>query len=70
MQTVTLDNALDVVEALPLEQQETLFEIWQKRKLETGRKKLLQEIEEGKAKFKRGELKPKTVAELMKDILE
>jgi hypothetical protein len=32
MQTVTLDYALDVLESLPLEQQDSLFEIVKKRR--------------------------------------
>ncbi len=70
MQTVTLDNALDMVEALPLEQQETLFDIWQKRKIQARREEITRNIEEARAMSARGELKSMTLEEALKDLNE
>jgi hypothetical protein len=80
MQTVTLDYALDVLESLPLEQQETLFEVWQQRKLAYKVKLTLTDLEKSNEDWReevrlaaleaqeavaRGGLKPITIKEIM-----
>jgi hypothetical protein len=81
MQTVTFDYALGVLESLPLEQQETLFEVWQKRRLAERAKLTLTDPEksieawreevrlaalEEQEAMARGELKSKSIEEIMR----
>ena len=70
MQTITFDQALDIVQALPQEQQLSLIEIVKRQVIEARRATLLIEHQEGKAEFLRGELKRMTIEELKKDLLE
>jgi hypothetical protein len=66
MQTVTFDYALDVLESLPLEQQETLFELWQKRRLEAQREAFVEGVEEAERDYAAGRFIRGSAAEIMK----
>jgi hypothetical protein len=68
MQTVTLDEALQVVERLPRENWQTLVSIIQKREIELRRDEIALNIEMSRAEFANGQLKAMSVAELMDDL--
>jgi hypothetical protein len=69
-QTVSLDEALDVIERLPRENWQTLIDIVNKRDHEMRREQIAQNILESRAEYQRGELKPMNVEEAMKALNE
>ena len=69
-QTVTFQEALDIVESLPEYQQEDLMNIIQRRRLERRRELLAESIKEARAEHARGEVMRGTVDELMQKITE
>ena len=69
-QTVTFQEALDIVESLPEYQQEDLMNIIQRRRLERRRELLAESIKEARAEYARGEVTRGTVDELMQEITE
>jgi hypothetical protein len=69
-QTVSLDEALDVIEKLPRENWQTLIDIVNKRDHELRREQIAQNILESRAEYQRGELKPMNVEEAMKALNE
>jgi hypothetical protein len=69
-QTVSLDEALDVIERLPRENWQTLIDIVNKRDHELRREQIAQNILESRAEYQRGELKPMNLEEAMKALNE
>lgn len=69
-QTVTFQEALDIVESLPDDQQENLVRIIRLRQLERRRELIVQNIEEARAEYARGECHRGTVEDLMKELSE
>jgi hypothetical protein len=65
-QTVSLDEALDVIERLPRENWQTLIDIVNKRDHKLRREQIAQNILESRAEYQRGELKPMNIEEAMK----
>lgn len=57
VKTSTFQQAIDVIEALSLEDQEILIDIIQKRIKEQKRKQLLQDIAEVEAEYAEGNVK-------------
>lgn len=66
--TVTFQEALEVVESLPDYQQEDLIEIIRRRRLERRREALLEDIKEARKEYERGECRTGTVEDLMREI--
>ena len=69
-QTVTFQEALDVVESLPEHQQEDLIDIIRRRIIEHRRDQLAANIKKARQEFARGEVKMGSVADLMKELAE
>ena len=69
-QTVTFQEALDIVESLPEYQQEDLISIIQRRRLERRRELLAESIKEARAEHARGEITRDTVDELIQEVTE
>ena len=69
-QTVTFQDALDVVESLPEHQQEDLIDIIRRRIIEQRRNLLAENIKKAKQEFARGEVKRGSVDDLMKELAE
>ena len=67
-QTVTFQEALEIVESLPDYQQEDLINIIRRRHIERQRELLAENIKEARAEYQRGEVKRGTVDDLMKEI--
>ncbi|ETX03491.1 hypothetical protein [Candidatus Entotheonella palauensis] len=67
---VTLQDALEVVEALPETLQEDLIRILQHRHEERCRDVLAEHIQTARAEYNRGEVRRGTVDDLMKEISE
>ena len=69
-QTVTFQEALDVVESLPEYQQDDLVDIIQRRRIERRRELLAKSIKEARAEYARGEVTRGTAEDLMKELTE
>ena len=65
-----LQEALDVVESLPEEQQETLIDIVRRRLIEHKGELLAEHIKEARSEYSRGEVHYGTADDLMKEIGE
>ena len=55
-QTVTLDQVLEMAERLPLEQQDTLKRVLEKRLSEQNRNEIIARVEEAEADYGRGDV--------------
>ena len=69
-QTVTFQEALDIVESLPEYQQDDLVDIIQRRRIERRRELLAESIKGARAEYARGEVTRGTVDDLMQEITE
>ena len=61
-------DAIETVEALPREDQDMLIEILRKRRIEQRRAELVAEVAAARREFKRGKVRPASVADIMKEI--
>jgi len=69
-QSMTFQEALDIVESLPEFQQDDLVDIVQRRRVERRRELLAENIKEARAEYARGEFTRGSVDDLMKDLTE
>lgn len=69
-QSVTFQEALDIIESLPEYQQEDLIEIIRYRLIEHRRASLAKNIREAREEYARGEVKRGTVDDLMRELSE
>jgi len=67
---VTFQEALEIVESLPEQQQEDLINIVRRRHLERRRESLAKSIQEAHAEYARGEVNRGTVDDLMRELGE
>jgi hypothetical protein len=63
-------DVLDVMDGLPVQQQEDVLRIMQKRVVEKKRRELAIAVKEARVDYGRGEVRKGTVADLMKDLVE
>ena len=68
--TLTFQEILDIIEALPDEQQASLIDIIRRRLIDYRREKLADRIREARAEYAKGEARSGTVDDLMKEISE
>ncbi|KAF3886732.1 MULTISPECIES: hypothetical protein [Nostocales] len=68
MKTSALQQAIESVESLPLEDQEILLDILQKRLLERRRTNLYQEVKEVKQEFAQGNVKFGSVDQFLAEL--
>jgi cation transport regulator ChaB len=68
--TITFQEVLDIVEALPEHQQENLIDIIRRRLIERGREVISENIKRAREEYKRAEVSRGTVNDLMKEIAE
>ena len=68
--TTVFQEVLDAVDTLPVQQQEDILHIMQKRMVERKRGELATAVREARAEYDRGEVQRGTVADLMKDLAE
>ena len=66
-QTVTFQDALELIESLPEYQQEDLVNIIRHRLMEHRRELLAENIKEAKEEYVKGEVKKGSVDDLMKE---
>jgi len=69
-QSMTFQEALDIVESLPEFQQDDLVDIVQRRRIERRRELLAESIKEARAEYARGEVKRGAADDLMKELTE
>jgi hypothetical protein len=67
-QTITFQEAIDILESLPEYQQEDIINILQRRMIERRRESLVKNIRKAKEEYSRGEVKTGSVDDLMADI--
>jgi hypothetical protein len=70
MNTITFDKALDVVEELPVSQQEELIDILKKRLIDRRRREIARAARETMRAVKEGKAKNGTVEDLRRDLLK
>ncbi len=68
--TSPFQNALEVIESLPEEQQESLIDIVRRRIIERRREILAKNIHEARQEYLRGNVKRGTVDDLLKELSE
>ena len=66
---VRFGEILEEADRLPLEDQETLIEVLQRRMRDRRRAELAKDIQEAQTEFQKGSCRPATVDELMRAIL-
>ncbi len=66
--TSPFQNALEVIESLPEEQQESLIDIVRRRIIERRREILAKNIHEARQEYLRGDVKRGTVDDLLKEL--
>lgn len=69
-QAATFQEALEIVESLPQDQQENLINIIRRRLIEHRREALAEQIKEAREEYKRGEVRRGTVDDLLREIAE
>jgi len=70
MKAVTFNEALEIIESLPMEQREDLIEVVTHRLIEERRLKLAQNIAEAREEYARGDVKRGSVDDLLKELSE
>ena len=68
--TITFQEALEAVEALPEEQQESLMEVLRRRWTERRREALAHHVVQAREELARGEVRRGGVDDLMREIAE
>jgi hypothetical protein len=64
----TFQEAIEMIESLPDNQQENIIKIIQQRLIERKREMLANNIKEAREEYKRGEIKKGTIDDLLKDL--
>ena len=67
---ITFQEALDIIESLPEQQQENIINIIGKRLIEHRRDILAENIKKAREEFARGDVKKGTIDDLMRDLSE
>lgn len=65
----TFGQILESADALSVDEQESLISVLQRRLREQRRGELIKAVEEARRQFKSGQIKPASVAEIMRRIL-
>jgi hypothetical protein len=68
MAHVTFDEVLEAIEHLPVDEQADLLEVVRRRLAERGRRRVIEDVNEGRTQFGSGAAKPATVDEIMREI--
>lgn len=69
-QTVTFQEALEILEALPEGQQDDLVDIIRRRRIERRRESLAENIQQARGEYSRGETRRGNADDLMKELAE
>ncbi|HLM00760.1 MAG TPA: hypothetical protein VK400_06870 [Pyrinomonadaceae bacterium] len=62
-------DILEAVEELPIDEKEMLVDIVQNRLREDKRRRIVKSVKEAQREFEKGNLKPSSVDDIMKEIL-
>lgn len=68
MPRATFDEVLDAIEHLPADEQADLLEVVRRRLAERGRRRVIEEVEEARSQFRRGDAEPRGLDDLMRDL--
>jgi len=66
--SAAFERVVDLTEALSLEEKETLLQVLRQRTIQQRRKQLAQESRKARKEFRRGNAKPTTASQLMREI--
>jgi len=66
--TTTFDEVLDVIEALPADQQADLVDVVRRRLAERGRQRIVDDAREARAEHAAGKTRDVSVDELMREL--
>ncbi len=69
-ENITFQDALEIIEALPENQQEDIVDIIKKRLVERRRETLAYSIKKAREEYIRGEVKRGSVEDLLRDLAE
>jgi len=69
-QTMTFQEALEIIEALPEGQQDDLVDIIRRRRIERKRELLAEGIQQARAEYSRGETRRGSADDLLKELAE
>jgi hypothetical protein len=64
----TFSEILNAADQLPMDAQQTLVEILQRRIAEHGRAQIVQDVAEARAEFAAGEARPASVKDIMDEV--
>ena len=67
---ITFQEAIDIVESLPQNQQEDLIDVLQRRIVEQKRESLARSVRQARVEYKNGKVKRGSVNDLMRDLSE
>jgi hypothetical protein len=70
MGTITLDQAIETINQLPIEQQEMLITIFQKRLIEAHRQQIAQDAQESLTAFRQGKYTPQSAEQVISELHE
>lgn len=70
MGTITLNQAIETINQLPLEQQEMLVSIFQKRLIEIRRKQMAQDAQESLNAYRQGQYTPQSAESIISELHE
>lgn len=68
LESTPLQHALDTVDALPLETQESVLDVLQRRIAANRRAAIVREVRQARAHFRAGKVKRGTVTDLMAEL--
>ncbi len=69
-QTMPFHAVLDAIDALSMEEKQTLMDILHHRMAENGRRRVIEDVREARGDFAAGSCREATVDDIMRDILE
>lgn len=65
----TFSDVLETIEDFSIDEKETLVDILQHRLQEAKRQRIVSSVEESRREFEKGNLKPTSVDDIMKEIM-
>ncbi len=68
-QTVSFQEALDIIESFPDYQQHDLIDIVRNRLIEKGREMIAGNVKEAREEYSRGEVRKGSVDDIMKEVI-
>ena len=68
MNTITFDQAINIVDQLPYEQQEMLIDIFRKRLIEADRQRIARDAQDSLNAFRQGQFTAQSADQVIKEL--